>query len=140
MIRSGSAVQTKGSGSAFLLGEEAIDRYLEVNQRVEHASFETTLGKFGEEALDRIKPGAGRWREVEGEARVAIEPFADLRMLVSGIVVEVTRTAFPAGSCASIVLRKRINSWCRWRCMLRPMTVPSRTFSAAKSAVVPLRL
>jgi hypothetical protein len=27
-----------------------------------------------------------------------------------------------------------------WRCVLRPMTVPSRTLSAANSVVVPLRL
>jgi hypothetical protein len=30
-----------------------------------------------------------------------------------------------------------MNSWCRWRCMLRPMTVPSSTLRAANSVVVP---
>src|ERR1700730_13956513 len=35
------------------------------------------------------------------------------------------------GTCASAVLRKQMNSWCRWRCMLRPMTVPSSTLRAA---------
>src|SRR5665647_235258 len=31
-------------------------------------------------------------------------------------------TDFWTGTCASMALRKRMNSWCRWRCMLRPMT------------------
>src|ERR1700730_5761458 len=44
--------------------------------------------------------------------------------------------AIRAGTCASAVLRKRMNSWCRWRCMLRPMTVPSSTSRAANSVVV----
>src|SRR5215208_4541530 len=30
-----------------------------------------------------------------------------------------------------MALRKRMNSWCRWRCMQRPMTVPSRMLRAA---------
>jgi len=37
-------------------------------------------------------------------------------------------------------LRKRMNSGCRWRCMFFPNTVPSSTFSAANSVVVPWRL
>jgi len=46
----------------------------------------------------------------------------------------------PAGTAASTALRKRMNSWCRWRCMQRPMTVPSRTLRAAKRVVMPWRL
>src|ERR1700677_2474481 len=35
---------------------------------------------------------------------------------------------------------KRMNSWWRrWRCMLRPITVPSMTFIAANGVVVPCR-
>src|SRR5215213_12011301 len=37
-----------------------------------------------------------------------------------------TWTTLPAGTAASMALRKRMNSWCRWRCMQRPRTVPSR--------------
>jgi hypothetical protein len=37
-------------------------------------------------------------------------------------------------------LRKRMNSTWRWRCMQRPMTVPSSTLSAANRVVVPCRL
>ena len=39
-----------------------------------------------------------------------------------------------------LALRKRMNSWCRWRCMQRPITLPSRTSRAANSVVVPFRL
>jgi hypothetical protein len=48
-------------------------------------------------------------------------------------------TSLPAETAASTMLRKRMNSWWRWRCMHRPTTVPSRTLSAAKSVVVPWR-
>jgi hypothetical protein len=37
-------------------------------------------------------------------------------------------------------IEKRMNAACRWRCMQRPITVPSSTFSAANSVVVPWRL
>src|SRR6185312_3928913 len=36
---------------------------------------------------------------------------------------------FRAGTCASMVLRKRMNSWCRWRCILRPMMVPRQVLA-----------
>src|ERR1700692_4746918 len=58
-------------------------------------------------------------------------------------VAELSTTAWIAirtGTCASAVLRKRMNSWCRWRCMLRPMTVPSSPLRAANSVVGPWRL
>ena len=45
--------------------------------------------------------------------------------------------ALSAGTWALITFRKRMNSWCRWRAMLRPMAVPSSTFSAANRVVVP---
>ena len=37
-------------------------------------------------------------------------------------------------------VEKRMNSRWRWRCIQRPMTVPSSTLSAANSAVLPCRL
>src|SRR5215218_486727 len=51
-----------------------------------------------------------------------------------------TWTTLPAGTAASMALRKRMNSWCRWRCMQRPRTVPSRMWRAANSVVVPWAL
>ncbi|BCG97320.1 hypothetical protein MesoLj131a_61840 [Mesorhizobium sp. 131-2-1] len=60
-------------GFLVVLGKEAVDCRLEVDVGVEDASLETTLRQFGEEAFDRIEPGARGRREVEGEARMAIE-------------------------------------------------------------------
>src|SRR6266566_4512041 len=39
--------------------------------------------------------------------------------------------SLPAGASRSTALRKRMNSRWRWRCMQRPITVPSSTLSAA---------
>ena len=50
--------------------------------------FKRRLDELGEEALDGIEPGARGRREVEDEARVPVEPGADLGMLVGGVVVE----------------------------------------------------
>ena len=41
-----------------------------------------------------------------------------------------------AGTSRSTVLRKRMNYSCLWRCIQRPITVPSSTLSAANSVVV----
>src|SRR6516225_7592512 len=38
-----------------------------------------------------------------------------------------TWTILPAGISASMALRKRMNSSCRWRCMQRPMTLVRST-------------
>ncbi len=40
------------------LGDEAFDRRLEINDRMEHTSLEAPSGELGEEALDRVEPGA----------------------------------------------------------------------------------
>ena len=71
-----------------VLGEVAVDRGLEVDQRMEHAAPEAAVGQRGKEPLDRVEPrGRGR-REVEGPARVPREPCPDLGVLVAGVVVE----------------------------------------------------
>ena len=71
-----------------MLGDEAVDGGLEVDDRVEDAALQAALGELGEETLDRVEPRTGRWREVEGEARVPVEPCADLGVFVSGVIVE----------------------------------------------------
>src|SRR5512132_494179 len=70
------------------LFDEAVDRSLELDDRAEDAALETALGELGEEALDGVEPGAGGRREVEDEARVALQPRLDLRVFVRGVVVE----------------------------------------------------
>jgi hypothetical protein len=41
--------------------------------------------------------------------------------------------SLPAGTARSTALRKRMNSWCRCRCMQRPRTTPSRVLGARSS-------
>jgi len=38
--------------------DEVIDGLLQINDRVEDASLEATLGELGEEAFDGVQPGA----------------------------------------------------------------------------------
>ncbi len=71
-----------------MLGEEAVDGSLEVDDGVEHTAFQAALRQFGEEALHRAEPGTRGWREVEGEALMALEPGAHFGVLVGSIVVE----------------------------------------------------
>ena len=59
------------------LRDEAVDGGLEVDNASEDTALQSPLGKFGEEPL-----------EVEGEARVSVEPLTHFRMIVSGVVVE----------------------------------------------------
>jgi len=78
----------EGLGVLVVLVEEAVDGDLEVDDGSEHAVPEASPGELGEEAFDSVQPrGRGRG-EVEGPARVSLEPGADLGVLVSGVVVE----------------------------------------------------
>ena len=54
--------------------------------------------------------------------------------LVGGVVVEdhMDALAAPGSHRPRWQLRKRMNSWWRWRCMQRPMTLPSSTLRAAE--------
>ena len=45
-------------GLVVMLGDEAIDGGLEVDDGVEDTSFQAAFGEFGEEALDGIEPRA----------------------------------------------------------------------------------
>ena len=65
-----------------VLGEVAVDRGLQVDDRAEHAAFEAPAGQGREEEpLDGIQPGAGGRREVEGPARVTGQPGTHLGCL-----------------------------------------------------------
>ena len=75
-------------GLLVVFGEEAVDGGLEVDDRVKDAALEATLRQFGEEALDGVEPRARGRREVEGEARMAVEPGTHLGVLVGGVIVE----------------------------------------------------
>ena len=78
----------EGFGVDIGLGDEAVDGGLEIDDGAEDAALEAALGELGEEAFDGIEPGARGRGEVEDEALVPVEPSTDLRVLVSGVVVE----------------------------------------------------
>jgi hypothetical protein len=75
-------------GSAVVLAEIAVDRSLQVDQRVEDAALQAPAGQRGKKAFDRIGPGARGWSEMKDPARMAGEPGAHFGVLVDGVVVE----------------------------------------------------
>ena len=87
MILSGSAVQVKGLGSWLVCATKRL-MVAWRSTTSEDTALEALLGEFGEEPLDCVEPRARGGREVEGEARVSVEPLTHLRMLVDGVVVE----------------------------------------------------
>ena len=78
----------EGFGVMVGLRDEAVDSSLEIDHASEDTALQSLLGKFGEESFDCVEPRARGRREVEGEARMAVEPLTHLRMLVDGVVVE----------------------------------------------------
>lgn len=55
-------------------------------------------------------------------------------------MIAVCYTYLLAGTWFSTTFRKRMNSWWVWRCMQRPITLPSSTSKAANNVVVPFLL
>jgi len=55
---------------------------------MEDAALQTLLGQFRKVSLHRVKPRAGRGREVKEEPLVACQPRQNGWMLVSGVIVE----------------------------------------------------
>jgi len=78
----------KGLGFAVVLTEIAVDRGLQIDERMEDAALQPSPGERGKEALDRICPGTGGGREMKRPPRMAGQPGAHLGMLVGGVVVE----------------------------------------------------
>jgi hypothetical protein len=66
------------------LRDEAVDGGLEIDHASEDTALQSLLGKSGEEPLDCVEPRARGRCEVDGEARVSVEPLTHLRMLVDG--------------------------------------------------------
>ena len=87
-MRFGRADHTKGLGLALVSATKRIDCSLKFRNGSEHAALEAAVGELGEETFDGIEPGRRGWREVEGPAGMLREPFAHLRVPVSGIVVD----------------------------------------------------
>lgn len=130
----------EGLGVVVVFCDVAVDGCLQVADRAKDAAFQPATGQFGEEALDGVEPRARGGREVEGPARMTVEPGADLLVLMGGVVVEdyVNHLADRDGALQGI--QKADEFLMPWRCMLRPTTLPSRMLREANSVVVPWRL
>ena len=56
------------------LSKVAVDGGLQIDDGPEDATPESLAGEFGEEAFNGVEPGTGFRGEVEGPARVTLEP------------------------------------------------------------------
>src|SRR4029434_10012465 len=75
-------------GIRVVLGEVALDGSLQVDDRMEATAADALASERREEGLDRVEPGARGGREVEGPARVTLQPGSSLGVLVGGVVVD----------------------------------------------------
>jgi hypothetical protein len=78
----------EGLWGLIMFGEVSVDGGLEVDDAVEDAALEPTLGENGEKAFDGIEPRSGCRGEVEGEARMPPQPFDDFGMFMGGVVIQ----------------------------------------------------
>ena len=119
----------EGLGIIVGLVDEAVDGGLEVGDGAEHATLETAPGKLGEKTLDGVQPGAGGGCEMEGPARMAVQPGTDLGMFVGSVVVQNGVDGL-AGRNGALDGAEEADEF----------LMTSSTSSAAKRAVVPWRL
>ena len=75
------------AGSAGCSCREAADGVDEVLDAGETAAADGLAGDDAEEDFDHVQPGPASRGEVQGAARVALEPGADGGMFVRGVVV-----------------------------------------------------
>jgi hypothetical protein len=93
-----------------VLGEVALDGGLQVDDRMEATAADALASERREEGLDRVEPGARGGREVEGPARVTLQPRPNRGVLVGGVVVDDGLNQLAGRDSAFDGLRKRMNS------------------------------
>jgi hypothetical protein len=122
-------------------GEELVDRLDQLGDAVEDAAAERFVGELAEPAFDEVEPRARGRDEVEMEAGVFREPRLDVGVFVGAVVVD-DQVEFAVTGKLAVEGAEELEelSWWRWRGRHCPITLPSRTLSAANSVVVPLRL
>ena len=130
----------EGFGVGIVFGQINIDRRLQANNRAEDAATDALSRHLGKKVLHRIEPGRRGWGEVKSPARMACQPGQHFRMFVGGVVVEDDVDRLVGGNLALDSVEEADESMWRWRCMQRPITVPSSTLRAANRMVVPCRL
>ena len=88
MILSGSAVQVKGFGWALCSATKRLMAAWRSTTDRKTPRFSRRLVSLAKKPSTALSHEARGRREVEGEARVPVEPLAHLGMLVGGVVVE----------------------------------------------------
>jgi hypothetical protein len=78
----------EGFGFAVVLAKVAVDRRLQVDERMEDAALQAPPGQRCEKALDGIGPGARGGGEMEYPPGMPREPGAHFGMFVGGVIVE----------------------------------------------------
>ena len=71
-----------------VIGDEAIDGGLEIDDALENAALGASFGQDGEETLNGVEPAGRGWGKVECPSRVPPEPLDNLGVLMSGVVIE----------------------------------------------------
>jgi hypothetical protein len=64
-----------------VFGEIAVDRGLQIDQRMKHAALQSPTGKPGKQPFDRVEPGRRSWGEVKCPTRVPSKPALTLGCL-----------------------------------------------------------
>jgi hypothetical protein len=78
----------KRSRLLVVVGDEAIDGGLKIDDAFEGAAPETPFCEDGEKAFDGVEPASGCGREVERPTPMPIERGDDLGVFMGGVVIE----------------------------------------------------
>ena len=84
---------------------------------MEHAMLQAAAYDLGEETFNRIGPGRRGGGEVEGPAQMTCQPGPDFCGACGCRSCRARHGSACRRGCRARGLRKRRNSWCRWRCM-----------------------
>ena len=96
-----------------VFGEVAVDRGLQIDERMKDAALQPPAGQPGKKTFDRVEPRRRGWGEVKCPTRVPSKPSPDFGVLVAAVIVE-DHVDQPAGRDVALeAVRKRRNSWCR---------------------------
>ena len=90
----------EGFGLLVVLGDEAVDSGLKIDDAFEDAAFQPPPGEDGEEALDGVEPAGGGGGEVECPAWVTSQPLDHLGVLVGGVIIHDGVNGFFCGNLA----------------------------------------
>jgi len=87
MILYGVGGSDEGLWILVVVGDEAVDGGLEIDDGMKLAAFQPPFRQLGEKALDGIQPGGRSQRELEVEPWMALQPRLVLSMYVGRVVV-----------------------------------------------------